>query len=335
MLLSPQAESPAPADVGPTRFVKPPLWSGGFVRPGDWTDGARWTVLSGLVLDRIRRVPDSIVDMHLYSPPYYKLRDYGPGQMGNEETPDLYVEGQVEFLREAKRTAADHATIWCVIQDKRENGSFYGVHSDISHHARKTLGLLLVNEVIWGKDACLSHAGGRGLTLAHEHILVFAKSESYYWNALMSREYGGRGMERVARSVQFFKRRKEAWQKSHDAVFPVDLVRFALRCGATPHGRCRCGSPVEDVITRKAREAEEIRLRCVAKREVVGVAPRCGHEGDFEPILVMDAFCGTATTGMVGLPHGNVRFLGIENNEEHIKTATRNLSTISPGGLVY
>lgn len=319
-------------DPGLYDVARGPLpWSTA-VRPGDWTDNHRWSVLSGVTLDRIKQVRDDIVGLHLLSPPFYKYRDYGPGQMGNEATPTLYIEGQIEVLREAKRTCAPHGTIWYNIQDKRENGETHGIPHSIAHLAKHELGLVLVNDVIWGKDACQPYSGGRGMALAHEYIFVFAKSKSFYWNGLMTQEHGGRTMQRVARTIQYFLRRKEPWQKGHDAVFPLELAKFVLRCGLTPHGQCgQCGEPVEDVVTRLAREADEIKRRLPARRKVVGAAPRCGHAGPFAPSLVMDMFCGTATTGMAGLPHGNVRFLGIENNPKHFKRSVKNLGSISPG----
>lgn len=295
----------------------------------DRTDGKRWAVLSGDVRARLGGLPQECADLMPMSPPYYRYRDYGPGQLGDEDSKELYVENQIDVLRLSARALARQGTIWYVIEDKIINGRPLCIPQTIVTRAEEA-GLFVVCDIIWAKESCLSGSSGRAPVLSHEHIIVFAKSMDYYWNGVMAREHGSRGAERNVRSVQYFSRRKEAWQKGHDAVFPPDLVRFAMRCGLSPHGRCRCGEPWEDVLTREVRTREQRKARVAATRKVVGVAPRCGHSGDPEPLLIVDPFCGTATSGMTSLADkSNVRFVGIENQDRFVQKSSENLSTIS------
>ena len=47
------------------------------------------TILQGDVLDKLKEIPDGIIDTIISSPPYWGLRDYGvEGQLGLE--PDFY-----------------------------------------------------------------------------------------------------------------------------------------------------------------------------------------------------------------------------------------------------
>lgn len=49
-------------------------------------------IICGDVLSKLNEIPDCSVDCCVTSPPYWGLRDYGAdGQIGLEETPDLYV----------------------------------------------------------------------------------------------------------------------------------------------------------------------------------------------------------------------------------------------------
>jgi len=308
---------------------RPTLSLDSVLRPGDRTDGNRWAVLAGGVFDRLRDIQAACVDIVVTSPPYYKYRDYGEGQMGNEATPELYVEGQVRVLLQLKEKIPSHGLIVYVIQDKILDRKMLGLVHDIIAEVKK-FGLFLCNEAIWAKDACLANSSGSSLTMAHEFILMFAKSEDYYWSAVMSRELGGLGVMRNGHSVQRFSRAKEWWQEGHDATFPPDLVHWALRCGASRYGRCYCGEPWEDVLTREVRSQEQRDTNAPAKRLVTGAAPRCGHDGDPEPILILDPFCGTATTGMVGLNYGKARFIGIESQPKFVEKSAVNLGTISP-----
>lgn len=61
-------------------------------------------ILIGDVRDRLRELPDESVDMALYSPPYWGLRDYGvAGQLGMEPTLAEHLAIQVEIAREVRR----------------------------------------------------------------------------------------------------------------------------------------------------------------------------------------------------------------------------------------
>lgn len=61
-------------------------------------------ILIGDVRDRLRELADESVDMALYSPPYWGLRDYGvAGQLGMEPTLAEHLATQVEIAREVRR----------------------------------------------------------------------------------------------------------------------------------------------------------------------------------------------------------------------------------------
>jgi DNA modification methylase len=52
------------------------------------------------------------------SPPYWGLRDYGHAdQIGQEETPELYVQTMVEVFREVRRVLRDDGTLWLNLGD--------------------------------------------------------------------------------------------------------------------------------------------------------------------------------------------------------------------------
>jgi DNA modification methylase len=57
------------------------------------------------------------------SPPYYGLRDYGvEGQIGLEDTPEIYVEKLVAVFREVRRVLRNDGTVWLNLGDSY-NGS--------------------------------------------------------------------------------------------------------------------------------------------------------------------------------------------------------------------
>ena len=61
--------------------------------------------------------------MCVTSPPYYGLRNYGDEeiQIGQENTPEEYVNNLVEVFREVREVLTDDGTLWVNIGDSYYN----------------------------------------------------------------------------------------------------------------------------------------------------------------------------------------------------------------------
>lgn len=71
-------------------------------------------------------------------PPYFGLRDYGhTGQIGLEDTPELFVAKMVEVFTEVKRVLKPTGTLWLNLGDSY-SGSGKGAN-DYTADTRKTL----------------------------------------------------------------------------------------------------------------------------------------------------------------------------------------------------
>jgi DNA modification methylase len=82
-----------------------------------------FTLFVGDVRDVLRELPDESVDCCATSPPFYGLRDYGvDGQIGLEETPELWVEALVETFREVRRVLRPSGTLWIECGDSYVSG---------------------------------------------------------------------------------------------------------------------------------------------------------------------------------------------------------------------
>ncbi len=79
-------------------------------------------ILCGDCVDVMKTLPDESINMTMFSPPYYGLRDYGiSGQIGLEEHPSKYIEKMVEVCREVKRILKKTGSMYIVIGD-----TYYG-----------------------------------------------------------------------------------------------------------------------------------------------------------------------------------------------------------------
>ena len=81
------------------------------------------TILQGDAVEQLRTLPDKSVQCCVTSPPYFGLRDYGiDGQIGMEETPELFVAKIVEVFREVRRVLRDDGTLWLNFGDSHASG---------------------------------------------------------------------------------------------------------------------------------------------------------------------------------------------------------------------
>ena len=185
-------------------------------------------VLCGDCVEVMKTFPDESIDMTMFSPPYWGLRDYGiSGQIGLEEHPSKYIEKMVEVCQEVKRILKKTGSLYIVIGD-----TYYGSGvkdpSDPSHgkmtrgsfcaaakasqaiqnkyqtnwlQPKQLLGIpwrvaialqddgwILRNDIIWNKPNHMPSSVTDRLTNAYEHIFHFVKSRKYYYDLDAIRE---------------------------------------------------------------------------------------------------------------------------------------------------
>ncbi len=180
-------------------------------------------IICGDALTVLRTLPDQIVDVCVTSPPYFGLRDYGAaGQIGWEQSPQLYIEKLVEVFREVRRTLRDDGTLWLNIGDSyasfrngevtpdtargesigtfvprgmaknRMGSTFAGTsikHKDLIGIpwllalALREDGWYLRSDIIWHKPNPMPESVTDRPTRAHEYVFLLAKSERYFYDA--------------------------------------------------------------------------------------------------------------------------------------------------------
>lgn len=97
----------------------------------------RLSLLLGDSLEILKTLPEKSIQCCVTSPPYYGLRDYGvDGQIGLEETPEIYINKLVAVFQEVKRVLKDDGTLWVNMGDSYA-GSGKGQMGDGSASDRK------------------------------------------------------------------------------------------------------------------------------------------------------------------------------------------------------
>ncbi len=196
------------------------------------------TIICGDNVEVMCGFDDCIFDTCVTSPPYYGLRDYGvDGQIGLEDSPELYVEKLVAVFREVWRVLKDDGTLWLNLGDsfasstkgsggpsKKQDsnaGSRYGSRKvGMGDAKEKDLigipwmvafalradGWYLRSDIIWHKPNPMPESVTDRPTKSHEYIFLLSKSPKYYYDAkaiLEPANYDGRKDTRYKGSKKY------------------------------------------------------------------------------------------------------------------------------------
>ena len=153
------------------------------------------------------------------SPPYWGLRDYGHAdQIGQEATPELFVQTMVEVFREVRRLLKADGTCWLNLGDtyagyhgnknaemptSAVNGWTNGTNENLrtssanrnGYKAKDLIGIpwmtalalradgwYLRQDIIWAKPNPMPESVTDRCTKSHEYIFLLSKSERYLYN---------------------------------------------------------------------------------------------------------------------------------------------------------
>jgi len=172
-------------------------------------------ILIGDVLEKIKEIPACSVNTCVTSTPYWGLRDYGMnGQIGNESSPEEFIQKMVDVFREVRRVLRDDGTLWLNLGDSYSNGGRTTRAPDSKNIARemdtrpdaglkpKDLvgipwrvalalqadGWYLRQDIIWHKPNPMPESVRDRCTKAHEYIFLLSKSQKYYYDYEAIRE---------------------------------------------------------------------------------------------------------------------------------------------------
>jgi DNA modification methylase len=277
----------------------------------------------GDAVEQLKNLPETCIQTVITSPPYYQLRDYGAdGQIGQESTPDGFINALVQVFRQVRRVLKDDGTLWLNLGDgyasKKAPGfckssELFGMPWRVAL-ALSADGWYLRSEVIWHKPNPMPESVKTRPTRCHEHLFLFSKSKKYFYDAKAIEEpaiwandkragegrirYGGKrngdtgtGQESFV-SIGATRNKRTVWNiavqhfaGAHFAVFPAKLVEPCVLAGCRP--------------------------------------------GD----IVLDPFSGSGTSGVVAVTYGR-HYLGVELNPEYRIMSERRIAFAAPEPLL-
>lgn len=266
----------------------------------------RSALLLGEARSLLARMPGSVFQTCVTSPPYWSLRDYKiAGQIGLERSLDDYIGSLVEIFNEVHRVLRDDGTFWLNIGDSYTSGGRTWRAADKKNPIRamsvrpptppglkpkdligvpwrvafalQQAGWYLRADLIWNKPNCQPESVKDRPTRSHEYLFLFSKNDRYFYDPGAKRGPNDRNL----RTVWDINTRPYA--EAHFATYPPALVEPCL-----------------------------------------ALSSRAGD-------LVVDPFIGSGTTGLVAASMKR-RFIGIELNPRYLEIAERRLNGLIARG---
>ena len=263
------------------------------------------------IIGDARRIPlrDNSVDLIVTSPPYWLKRDYGvTGQIGQEATPEEYVDSLVDCMKEWRRVLYRWGSVFINIGDTYHNGTLASTPSRLEIAAQSD-GWTLRNRIIWAKTAGMPDPAKDRLKNRHEHILHFtARRRGYYYDQFgYATKYGnGTGPADV-------------WQVGlrrdlgrHLAPFPPELVDRTITLACPIQVCSACGEPRRRIVERTA-ELDPARPQAKRAMELaaeVGLTPK--HIAAIQATGISDAGKAMKTQSGTGRNAEHIRELAVE-----------------------
>jgi DNA modification methylase len=323
-------------------------------RTAYWKDGTS-ALYVGDALDVLAAMPDDFADCIVTSPPYWAKRDYGvPGQYGHEPDTGGYIATLRAVFSEARRVLATDGTCWLNLGDSYSAGSAAatGLHAYLGAGlagrttrgmgTKNLLGLpwrvalalqddgwILRNAIVWHKPNAMPESVRDRLNCRHEMIFLLVKSRHYWFDldpiriprcspAQATRQPGkkrGTALQRPRRGPGFAATRPPKYGTHTRQV--IGARRYGDGRQRTAHPNGRNPGDVWSIPTRPYRGPHFAAFPVdIPTRAIAAGCPPGG--------LVLDPFCGTATTGLAAIALGR-RFAGIELNPAFAALAAERL----------
>ena len=302
------------------------------------------TILYGDCKDTLKTI-DCKVQMCVTSPPYYGLRDYGgeSDQIGQESTPEEYINNLVEVFREVRNVLSDDGILWVNIGDSYYNyrpGKGQGLvkqsvsktNQDLptkcNRRANKLEGLkekdligipwmlafalrsdgwYLRQDIIWHKPNPMPESVKDRCTKSHEYIFLLSKNKKYYYDN-----------EAIKEPVkQDWGTRDRTKGKYHNSG-----------TGLSPH------SGLSKSYDRKNKRSVWSVTNKPYKDAHFAVYPPdliepCILAGSKEGDIILDPFMGSGTTGMVAKKLGR-HYIGCELHESYAELIDKRVPVDKP-----
>jgi DNA modification methylase len=218
-------------------------------------------ILTGDSLTVLPTMPAASIQCCVTSPPYWGLRDYDhAGQIGAEESPELYVKNLVSVFREVRRVLRKDGTLWLNVGDGYARNGGTGSHGPnaVVGNTKKLIqkrnckvpecwglkdrdlmglpwrvafalqedGWILRSKITWIKKTAMPESVKNRPTSATEEVFLFSQSPTYFYDPDGVREPSGANLR------NYWVLGPDPSGNGHPAAFPRELARRCILLGS-------------------------------------------------------------------------------------------------------
>jgi len=273
--------------------------------------GKRWKIYCQSS-KKMRQLDDGSVDVAMFSPPYFNLRTFSGSQaeIGGEKNAEDYISNLVEICAEVYRVLKPTGSVFINLGDKMRARTRLQIPERVGIRLTDELGFCLRNKIIWDKgNSYTPESTTRRFHNSWEPVLWLVKDPSEYFFApdqvrvpydtdlVMDKRAPRHYTDDMSTS-------KGGMSIRHPkGKIPSDIVRVtSYRSNRAIGGEARHSAPYPPALVREL---------------LKGVV-----EDDY---LVLDPFCGQATTGIVAAEL-NCRFIGYDISQSFCRLSRRCLA---------
>ena len=282
--------------------------------------------------------------MCVTSPPYYGLRNYGDEQyqLGQEQTPEKFIDNLVNVFKEVKNVLTDDGTCWVNLGDSYYNyrpGRGQGLAKQTVSTTKQDLpdvcprrgnrleglkekdligipwmfafamradGWYLRQDIIWNKPNPMPESVRDRCTKAHEYIFLFSKNKNYHYDN-----------EAIKEPAKDWGTRDRTQGKYHNPG-----------TGLSPHSG----------LTKSYEKRNKRSVWSVTKKPYKGahfatypaeLIEPCILAGSEEGDIVLDPFMGSGTTAAVAKSLGR-NYIGCELHEDYGELIQKRIDEYEP-----
>lgn len=321
-------------------------------------------IIQGDCLEVLKTLPDESIDCCVTSPPYYGLRDYGhEGQIGLEETPEMFVAKMVEVFTEVKRVLKKEGTLWLNLGDsyaanglkntgRNDEGTTTGMGGIINAglktlikvktnlkpkdligipwmvaFALRSSGWYLRQDIIWHKPNPMPESVTDRCTKSHEYIFLLSKSQKYYYDAeAIKQPIADASIFRLLQDVDNQNGYDRVPGKTNGRMKAVGRIDLDGTDGFRDTGIVRCGDPISGKANK--RSVWTVTTKPFSEAHFAtfpeDLIVDCIKAGCPENGIVLDPFSGAGTTALVARKLYR-NYIGIELNQQYIDISEKRL----------
>ncbi len=137
----------------------------------------------GDATDVLKTFPSGVIDMVMTSPPYFGLREYDNGGIGNEQTLDEFITNLLIVTKELHRALKPTGSFWLNLGDSYVDKHQQGIPWRLAIKMMDEQGWILRNSNIWHKKKAGMDSPSDRLPNRHKLLFHFVKQRDYYYDA--------------------------------------------------------------------------------------------------------------------------------------------------------